>query len=257
MSHKILVIGPAADRQRFLTPDLAQLLSAAGEIHHVDLPAVEETQRAEAFDRTVRDAHALICMPWGRQGLPVFSADRWEMAAKLRVIAGTFDHRFAPAFDVADAHRRGVAVIDTSGSMSLTVAEFALAMIFNLLRDIPDTVAEVRRGGPRGALFVLVGRMWVVEQEALWRRTAAGEIRAAVDVFLPEPPPAGSAFLSDRNVLPTPHVAGNTEQANRRCFTLACTETIAALRGKLFNYAVTVEHAALYAGSTNLKEVSR
>jgi len=355
MSHKILVIGPAADRQRFLTPDVAQLLTAAGEIHHVDLPAVEETQRAEAFDRTVKDAHALICMPWGRQSLPVFSADRWEKAAKLRVIAGTFDHRFEPSLDVADAHRRGVAVIDTSGSMSLTVAEFALAMILNLLRDIPDTVAEVRRGEwphhwqdhpgfvfgdltgrrvglagfgaigrrlaelldpfrcavsaydpfvpdevvrrlgvrraesmkalaadsdifvvgipktpatltvvnrevidalPRGALFVLVGRMWVVEQEALWRRTAAGEIRAAVDVFLPEPPPAGSAFLSDRNVLPTPHVAGNTEQANRRCFMLACTESIAALHGKPFNYAVTVEHAALYAGGTKLKEAS-
>jgi len=116
MSHKILVIGPAADRQRFLTPDVAQLLTAAGEIHHVDLPAVEETQRAEAFDRTVKDAHALICMPWGRQSLPVFSADRWEKAAKLRVIAGTFDHRFEPSLDVADAHRRGVAVIDDKTS---------------------------------------------------------------------------------------------------------------------------------------------
>jgi len=348
MRHNFLIIGPAAERQRFLTPDAAQLLTGAGEIRHLDLPAVEEAQRVEVFDRAVTDVHALICMPWGRQGLPVFTSDRWEKARLLRVIAGTFDHRFSAWLDVADAHRRRVAVVDTSGAMSLTVAEFALAMMLNVLRDIPDTIAEVRRGEwphhwqdmrgfvfgdltgrrvglagfgaicrrltellvpfrcsvsaydpyvpdevmrrlgvrrveslpalaadsdifvvgipktpatlnivnrevidslPNGALFILVGRMWVVEQEALWRRTAAGEIRAAIDVFLPEPPPADSAFLSDRNVLPTPHVAGNTVQANQRCFTRACTETIAALGGRPLNYAVSVEHAALYAGT--------
>ena len=238
-------------------------------------------------------------------------------------------------------------MVDTSGSMSLTVAEFALAMTLNLLRDIPDTVAQVRQGGwphgwqdrpgvfgdltgrrvglagfgvigrtvaellapfrcqvsaydpfvpadvmsrmgvrrveslralaeasevfivgipktpatlsvvnrevidalPRGALFVLVGRMWTVEQEALWRRTRAGEIRAATDVFLPEPLPADSPIRADRNVLPTPHLAGNTVQANRRCFTLACADAIAALEGRPLRYAVSVEHAALYAGT--------
>lgn len=134
MRHNFLTIGPTAERQRFLTPDAAQLLTGAGEIRHLDLPAVEETQRGEVLDRAVTDVHALICMPWGRQGLPVFTADRWEKARSVRVIAGTFDHRFSAWLDVADAHRRRVAVIDTSGAMSLTVAEFALAMRPNFLR---------------------------------------------------------------------------------------------------------------------------
>ena len=343
-----LVIAPQNVDRRF-TAEGTRLLARAGDVRQVDLLATpDEGERAALLDRHLPDTDALVVAPWGRQGLPVFTAERWEQARSLRVIAGTFDHRFAAWLDVADALRRGVAVADTSGSMSFTVAEFALAMTLNLLRDIPDTVAEVRRGGwphvwqdlpgfvfgdltarrvglagfgvigrrvaellapfrcelsacdpfvpseafarmgvrraatlpelaeaseifivaipktpatlnvvsrevidalPRGALFVLVGRMWTVEQDALWRRTTAGEIRAAIDVFLPEPPPADSPIRSDRNVLPTPHLAGNTVQANRRCFTLACTDAVAALEGRPLRYAVSIEHAALYAGA--------
>ena len=89
-----------------------------------------------------------------------------------------------------------------------------------------------------------------IEQEALWRRTRRGEIRAAVDVFLPEPPSAYSPIRTDPHVLPTPHLAGNTIQANRRCFTFACAEAIAAHEGRPLQYAVTAERAALYAGET-------
>ena len=41
---------------------------------------------------------------------------------------------------------RGVAVIDTSRSMTPSVAEFALAMTLNLIRDIPASVQLVRGG---------------------------------------------------------------------------------------------------------------
>jgi len=344
---RFLVVAPT-EAERWLTGEGLRLLEGAGTVRRLDLPAMaDEAQREAAFDRALPEADALLLAPWGRQGVPLFTAERWEMAGALRAIAGTFDHRFAAWLDVAEAQQRGIAVIDTSGAMSLTVAEFALAMILNLLRDIPDTVAEVRRGGwphgwkdrpgfvfgdlagrrvglagfgaigrrltellapfqcvvsawdpfvpadvmtrmgvrraaslrdlaaesdilvvgipktptterlvngevinalPRGALFVLVGRMWTVEQEALWRRAAAGEIRAAVDVFLPEPLPADHPARTDPHVLPTPHLAGNTVQANRRCFTVACSDVIAALEGRTPQYAVRPEHAALYAG---------
>ena len=346
---RCLVVAPASMDSRFIGEGLS-LLERAGTIHRLDLLALPgEAEREAALDRHLGGADALVVAPWGRQGLPVFAVERWDRARALRVIAGTFDHRFAAWLDVDDALRRGVTLIDTSGSMSLTVAEFALAMTLNLLRDIPDAIADVRRGGwphgwqdlpgfvfgdltgrrvglagfgvigrtiaellvpfqcevaacdpfvpaevfarlgvrrvesltelaetseifivgipktpatlnvinrgvidalPRGALFVLVGRMWTVEQDALWRRTNAGEIRAAIDVFLPEPPPDDSPVRTDRNILPTPHLAGNTVQANRRCFTLACSEAIAALEGRPLRYAVSVAHAALYAGRT-------
>jgi len=346
MQPRFLVVGPA-EAEPWLMREGLGLLEGAGPVRRLDLTTLaDEAEREQAFDRALPEADVLLVAPWGRQGVPVFTAERWGKAKALAVIAGTFDHRFAAWLDVAEA-QRGVAVIDTSGAMSLTVAEFSLTMILNLLRDIPDTVAAVRRGGwphgwqelpgfvfgdlagrrvglagfgvicrrltellapfgcevsaydpfvppdlmtrmgvrraesmqdlaaaseifvvaipktpatqhvvsrevidalPRGALFILVGRMWTVEQEALWRRTAAGEIRAAIDVFLPEPPPADHLARTSRHILPTPHLAGNTVQANRRCFTLACAEAIAALEGRPLTYAVRPEHAALYAG---------
>src|SRR5262249_4543161 len=104
------------------------------------------------------------------------------------------------------------------------------------LPPTPATLQIIRRevieALPQGALFVLVTRMAVVEQEALWRRAEAGETRAAVDVYDPEPPPAGASFRSSPHVLPTPHIAGDTSCALQRCFTTACQDAIAALRGE-------------------------
>ena len=239
----------------------------------------------------------------------------------------------------------------TARSLSPLVAEFALAMILNLLRDIPDRVAAVRRGEwwdgwedvrgftagglagrsvglagfgaicrrlaellapfgctvsaydpfvsgavlaaagvlpaaslaelaagseifvvgipvtpatrgvvdretiealPRGSLLVLASRMGVVEQEALWRRTRAGELRAAIDVFEPEPPPTDSPIRTDVNVLPTPHIGGNTAYANRLCFRLACLEAVRVVHGEPSGYAMTAADAAIYGGSAGI-----
>jgi len=92
--------------------------------------------------------------------------------------------------------------------------------------------------------------MAVVEQEALWGRTRAGELRAAVDVFEPEPPLSESPFRIDPNVLPTPHIGGNTARANRLCFELACLEAVRVAHGETSEYAMTPADAAIYRGST-------
>lgn len=112
---------------------------------------------------------------------------------------------------------------------------------------------EIINALPTGALFLLVTRMAVVEQEALWRRTRAGEIRAAVDVFEPEPLPADSPIRSDAHVLPTPHIAGGTLAAHCRCFTTECEDVVAVLQGRPANYAVSVKDATVYAGTQEEK----
>ena len=81
--------------------------------------------------------------------------------------------------------------------------------------------------------------MAVVDQEPLWRRTSAGEIRAAIDVYDPEPPPPDSPICTNPNVLPTPH---------RRCFVTACEEALSVLTGKSLRYEVSVRDTAMYAG---------
>lgn len=342
-----LVVSIAGGR-RFMPPEVEAQFAALGQVHHLNWQADEaEAARHARFDEALPEVDAIITTPWAVQ-LPRFTPERWARAERLKVIAGTYDFRFAHWLDIEEAHRRGVTVIDTSRSMTPTVAEFALAMTLNLLRDIPAAVSLVRQGEwktaswdqpgfvygdltgrrvglagfgsinrryaellapfrcqamacdpfvsdealaalkvervdslrelaarseifvvgipptpttqqiisrdviaalPRGALFILVTRMAVVEQEALWHRAEAGEIRAAVDVFAPEPPPADASFRTSPHVLPTPHIAGDTLYCHRRCFTTACEDAIAALQGGPLRYAVTVRDAKSYDGT--------
>lgn len=323
-------------------------LEGRATLRRVDwLEAMEEEERAARFDAALPGADAVVVSPWSAR-MPRFTAERWGKASGLKVIAGTFDNRFGHWIDVGEAHRRGVTLIDTSRSMTPTVAEFALAMTLNLLRDIPAAIQLVRQGEwstrpwdqpgfvfgdltgrrvglagygsinrrygellapfrcavtacdpfvsdgvlaeagigragslpelaaaseifvvgipptpatqgivgeeviealPRGALFVLVTRMAVVDQGALWRRVEAGEIRAAVDVFAPEPPPVEASFRASPFVLPTPHIAGNTTYCHRRCFTTACDDALAVLAGGTATYAVSVRDDRLYRGT--------
>lgn len=343
------VVTDAATRARLVTPEAVELLQAAGDVRFLDLAAVPQALRLEAFEQTAGEATAVVFAPWGTFGVETISPGCWERASSLRVISGTFAHRFEEwlGAGLAETEGRGIAVLDTARSVSPLVAEFALAAILCLLRDIPERVAAVRRGGwwngwedergfvagelagrrvglagfgaicrrlaellepfgcavsthdpyvpddalagagvrrarslrelaagseifvvgipvtpathgvvdagvldalPAGSLFVLASRMAVVEQEALWRRTQAGELRAAVDVFEPEPPPTDARFRTDLNVLPTPHIGGNTAASNRRCFTLACREAVAVAQGARSIYAMTHGDAAVYAG---------
>ena len=101
---------------------------------------------------------------------------------------------------------------------------------------------------PDGALLVLVTRMAVMEQEALWQRVQAGTLRAAVDVFAPEPPPSDAWFRQHSDLLPTPHIAGDAVYCHRRCFTDACIDAIAALHGETLRFQVTLWDHQIYQG---------
>jgi D-3-phosphoglycerate dehydrogenase len=111
---------------------------------HLEEPMDDDT-RAQLVDAALPGARALLAAPWAAP-FPRFTDERWTLAENVAVIAGTFDYRFEPWLDVAAASRRGVAVIDTSRSMTPTVAEFALAMTLNVLRDIPTAIDLVRSG---------------------------------------------------------------------------------------------------------------
>lgn len=323
-------------------------LASIGDLRRVDWPeSMADEERFRLFDAELPDAEAIVVSAW-TFAMPPFTAERWAKASRLKVIAGTFDNRFAHWIDVADAARRGVTVIDTSRSMTPTVAEFALAMTLNLLRDIPASIQLVREGEwkdepwdqpgfvygdltgrrvglagfgsinrryaeliapfhcsvqaydpfvsnadleaagvqrvaslpelaaaseifvvgipptpatqeiisrevidalPQGAMIIIVTRMAVIDQDALWRRAEAGEIRAAVDVFAPEPPPPDASFLQSPYILPTPHIAGGAGYCHRRCFTTACNDAIAVLGGRPPIYAATARDDTLYRGT--------
>jgi D-3-phosphoglycerate dehydrogenase len=328
-----------------------RILAPHGAVRHLDWdPEATPEERAASLDAALPQAHAVVLAPWlglGDPELTPFDDARLGRAEALRVIAGTFDYRLW-WIDLDAAERRGVAVVDTSRTMTPTVAEFGVGITLSLLRDIPAAIDVVRAGGwpdaPKdagpdvfrdladcrvglagygtinrhyrrfiapygcqvriydpfvgedaaaadgvmlaaslvelarssdilvvsipptpttlgvidanvidalapGSLFVLLSRMAVVEQEALWRRVRAGELRAAVDVYDPEPPPADAWFRSAPNVLPTPHIAGNVQFAHERCFAEACLDAARVIEGEAPCNPATVRDKALYDGT--------
>jgi phosphoglycerate dehydrogenase-like enzyme len=346
----VVVAGPRVENRY---RDLADsLLTPHGRVAWVDwLGDAPVEGREELLDIALADADAVVSTPWlgaaPHLEMPRFDERRWECAAAVKAIAGTYDFRFG-WIDLEEAERRGVTVVDTSRTMTPTVAEFGLAMTLNLLRGIPESIELVRRGDwtshapdgdgfvygdlagrrvglagygsinrryrsflapfgcdvatydpfvddetlqrdlvgratslvelarsseifvvaipptpatlevvsadvidalPTRSLFVLLSRMAVVQQEALWRRLHNDELRAAIDVFSPEPPPPDAWFRRARNVLPTPHIAGNAVYAHQRCFEEACRDAVEILRGGTPRHPATRRDKKLYEGS--------
>jgi hypothetical protein len=60
---------------------------------------VEDTASTSEFDAILPQADALVVSQWTKQ-LPTFTSERWALADRLRVIAGTFDHRYGEWIDV-------------------------------------------------------------------------------------------------------------------------------------------------------------
>ena len=82
------------------------------------------------------------------------------------------------------------------------------------LPNTPDTVNILSRERmallPRSAYVINVGRGTAIDQEALIEALDSGRLAgAALDVVVPEPLPADHPLRRAKNLLLTPHVAGN------------------------------------------------
>ncbi len=84
-----------------------------------------------------------------------------------------------------------------------------------------------------GAILVNVARGPVVDEAALIKALSSGAIGgAALDVFDRQPLPADHPFLSMRNVILTPHMAGITEESMMRMGQGVVMETRRILKGE-------------------------
>ena len=114
---------------------------------------------------------------------------------------------YDPYFSDEEARRLGVEKTGLEGlfkqsdfvTVHAPLTEETFHMIrrrhFRLLRD--------------GAVFINTSRGKVIDQEALIEECKTGRILAALDVTDPEPLPEDSPLRKLRNVIVTPHVAGN------------------------------------------------
>lgn len=114
----------------------------------------------------------------------------------------------------------------------------------------PTTIGLIGRAViealPVGAVFVLVSRMAVVDQAPLLERLRAGELRAAIDVYEPEPPEADSPLRYLPNVIHTPHRAGHTRGAHNGVFLGQCEEARRFFSGEPLKYPLRPELVRLF-----------
>ncbi len=110
----------------------------------------------------------------------------------------------------------------------------------------PVTEETLRMVGARqlsllqdGAIFINTARGLLVDQAALLAELQSGRIRAALDVFDPEPLPMDSPLRKLNNVFLTAHIAGASVQARHRQGTFMVEEIERFLAGQPLRYPVT------------------
>lgn len=89
-----------------------------------------------------------------------------------------------------------------------------------------------------GALLVNIGRGPLVDTDALVEATAAGRIRAALDVVDPEPLPADHPLWTTPGVLVTPHVGGRSSTMPDRVVALVSQQVERLRRGEGLGHRV-------------------
>jgi phosphoglycerate dehydrogenase-like enzyme len=89
-----------------------------------------------------------------------------------------------------------------------------------------------------GAVLLNTSRGPVVDLEAVTDALLEGRIRAGLDVFDPEPPPAGHPIRTARNLVCSPHIAGVTAEAVERVVLAAVANVRRLGRGEPLEYVV-------------------
>lgn len=162
---------------------------------------------------------------------PVFAAslaDRRVLLVGFGGVGKAIARRLAPfevtmtavARSARTEHVDGVGEIEVHGLAELeTLLSDAEIVVLSLpateeTHHLFDT-AMIARMTP-GALLVNVGRGPLIDGEALVAALHEGRIRAASDVFEPEPLPAGHPLWSAPNLLISPHVGGASTAMNPR-----------------------------------------
>lgn len=90
----------------------------------------------------------------------------------------------------------------------------------------------------RGVRVICTARGGVIDETALLGALESGQVAgAALDVFAKEPPGL-TALVSHPNVIATPHIGGQTIEAQARAAADIATEVLAALRGEPLRWKV-------------------
>ena len=189
------------------------------------------------------------------QGRRVGLAGFGEIHRHLARMLAPFDTDWE-AFDPYVPAERIVAAGGRKATDLVAMAERS-EVFFVAIPPTPETIEIINRDVifalPREAVFVLVSRMAVVAQAPLLERLTAGELRAAIDVYSPEPPPPDSPLRTLPNVVHTPHRAGGTYGAHRGVFLGQCHDARRHFAGEPLRYPLRPELVAVFADAAGTR----
>ncbi len=142
-----------------------------------------------------------------------------RIGSRLGEIARGFGMRTL-AYDVIDIAERAREVGAEVVSLDVLLKESDfITLHVPLLPSTKNLISEREMAKMKpGALLISTARGGVIDEKVLYSFLTQKKIQAALDVF-EEEPPAGSPLLTCENIVVTPHIAGSTEEAQKRAGT--------------------------------------
>jgi len=150
---KILLVSTADVHERMLRPADVERLSRFADLDWLecDVPfdrtlwtevPDDPAATAQVASRVGRIEGLIVC-----HGSPRISSEILDAAPELRIIGELEGDRFAARIDVEVAQTRGVRVVDTTNGSSYGVAEWALGMMLNAVRNSSQVFRQLIAGG--------------------------------------------------------------------------------------------------------------
>lgn len=200
---------------------LALMLAAAR-----DLPVASAAARSGAFQRGTRPGIALAGKTLGLMGLGKIGA----RVASFGNALGMKVQAWSQNLTAERAAEAGAAFVTKDELMASSDVISVHLVLSERTRGIigRGELAKMKSG----AILVNTSRAGLVDEAALLESVGAQRIIAALDVFDPEPLPAGHPFTQARNAVLTPHLGYSTRDVYDVFYPQLVENTLAFLDGK-------------------------
>jgi phosphoglycerate dehydrogenase-like enzyme len=219
----ITVCNTTSSRTSHATAELALALMLAASRH---LPAADAETRAGRFQRNVPPGIEMFGRTLGVIGLGHIGGRvaGYGRALGMEVLAWSQN--------LTEERAREVGVAKVAKEELLARAD--VVTLHLVLSDRSRGIvgaADIGKMKP-GALLVNTSRGPLVDTDALVAALRGGKIRAAIDVYDKEPPPAGHPLLTAPNTTLAPHLGYVTQDGMKEFYKLLVENVLAWLDGK-------------------------
>ena len=229
----LVVVTPGANTLSVAEHTVAMMMMFSKDILFCD----RELRKGNFQARNRYKAFELDKKQLGLVGLGNIGKETARLAAGLGMSVSVYDPVISPG-DIEDLGYTPVAELDD-------LLQFAdIISIHVPLLDSTRNMLGKRELGlmKKCALLVNCSRGGIVDEEALYKALASGEIAGAtIDVFSVEPPAEDNKLFALDNVILTPHMAAQTKEAVSRMATRCSEGVLAVLRGERWLHVVNPE----------------